>query len=58
MIVSWYQFALFNDTDLIGDSDLSDDNEFIDTLNTQLDWWEYQEETWLAIGKQRRGSTI
>ena len=51
MIVSWYQFALFSDTDLIGDSGLTEDNDFINELNTELDWWEYQEETWLAIGR-------
>ena len=51
MIVSWYQFALFNDPDLLGDSDLTDDNDFINELNTELDWWEYQQETWLAIGR-------
>lgn len=52
MIVSWYQFALFNDPDLLDNSDLTDDNEFINELNTELDWWEYQQETWLAIGRR------
>ena len=52
MIVSWYQFALFSNPDLAIDSDLVNDNEFINRLNTELDWWEYQEETWLAVGKQ------
>ena len=51
MIVSWYEFALFNNPDLVDDSDLSDDGDFIDDLNSELDWWEYQEQTWLAIGK-------
>ena len=51
MIVSWYEFVLFNNPDLVDDSDLSDDGDFIDELNSELDWWEYQEETWLAIGK-------
>ena len=51
MIVSWYQFALFTDTNLIADSDLTGDNDFINDLNSELDWWEYQQETWLAIGK-------
>ena len=52
MIVSWYQFALFSNPDLAIDSDLTNDNEFINELNAELDWWEYQEETWLAVGKQ------
>ena len=51
MIVSWYEFALFNNPDLADDSDLSDDGDFIDDLNSELDWWEYQEQTWLAIGR-------
>jgi len=52
MIVSWYQFALFSNPDFAIDSDLANGNEFINELNTELDWWEYQEETWLAVGKQ------
>ena len=51
MIVSWHEFALFNNPDLVNDSDLSDDGDFIDELNSELDWWEYQRRTWLAIGK-------
>ena len=51
MIVSWYEFALFHNPDLVDDSDLSDDGDFIDDLNSELDWWEYQEQTWLAIGR-------
>lgn len=50
MIVAWYQYSLFSDPDSANDSDLSDDGDFIDDLNSELDWWEYQEETWLAIG--------
>jgi len=48
MIVSWYQFSIFNsDSD---DGAVTSDVAIINDLNAELDWWEYQRETWLAIG--------
>jgi len=50
MIVSWYQFALFSNPDEADDSDLTNDGDFFNDINSELDWWDYQKETWLAIG--------
>lgn len=58
MIVSWYQFTLFSRPELVEDTPLSDDNDFVNDLNAELDWWEYQEETWLAIGIAHLCSSI
>ena len=50
MIVSWYEYTLFANPDLLEDSPIAADNEIINELNSRLDWYEYQEETWLALG--------
>ena len=44
-------YVLFNNLDdLVDDSDLSYVEDFIDKLNSELDWWEYLEEKWLTNG--------
>jgi len=50
MIVSWYQFVVFDSDDAADDSTVSSDHEIINDLNEELDWWEYQRITWLLIG--------
>jgi len=50
MIVSWYQYSVFSNSDTADDSAVTSDIDIINDLNEELDWWEYQEETWLAIG--------
>ncbi|XP_065916951.1 choline transporter-like protein 2 isoform X2 [Dysidea avara] len=49
MIVSWYQYSVFSNSDTADDSEVTSDVEIINDLNEELDWWEYQQETWLAI---------
>jgi len=50
MIVSWYQFAVFDSDDTADDSTVSSDHEIINELNEEQDWWQYQKITWLLIG--------
>jgi len=50
MIVSWYQFVIFVSDDAAESSTVTSDNEIINELNEELDWWEYQKITWLLIG--------
>ena len=40
----------FQNSHSADDSAVTSDVDIINDLNANLDWWEYQRETWLAIG--------
>ena len=46
-----YKFSLLTNPDLVNDRYLSDDEDSIDELNSDLDWWDYLNETLLTIGR-------
>jgi len=50
MTVSWYQYKVFSSFTVADDSAVTDDIEIINDLNEELNWWEYQRQTWFAIG--------